>query len=353
MLVIDVTASNRTAHCLKFGSRLMGSNWSVVRRLAQRSSQWNGMNTSPGRTTDVTRTRSRSTSPRDELARTRSPERRPEVGGVVRVDLHPRLGRQALEDRDAAGLGAGVPVLDGAPGVEQQREGGRWARRGSPRARRRAPPPCRPGRWKQEVGVEAGRAAERDVGVVGRARPLHAAGRVDALPGDAASSRTAGRPTRAATPRRRRAARSSRRTARRGSPSARRRPARCRSRSGPRPAAPPRRAPGSPGARCWCRCRPSRPRWRPGSTTSASAVVGVSKPSCTTSRSSCAERDLEHLAVRERHHRVGADHPERLDPPAHDRVDDVGVGAAPFGGQPVLGDAEQLGQLARGRSGSS
>ena len=41
---------------------------------------------------------------------------------VARVHLHPGVRRQPLEDRHLAGLGARVPVLDGAAGVEDERE---------------------------------------------------------------------------------------------------------------------------------------------------------------------------------------------------------------------------------------
>ena len=189
---------------------------------------------------------------------------------------------------DPAGLRAGVPVLDRAAGVEQQRELGRG--RVADRLRLDgAAPRARPsGSVEAAVGVEAGRAAERRRRRRRRARPLHAAGRVDALPGDAAVvARPAGRhpppllervraarvhPANSSSAQPQRSA-----TARKMSKSVR----------------------ASPGGSTAARTRDTRrslfvnvpsfsPQIAAGSTTSASAVVGVSKPSCTTSRSSGA-----------------------------------------------------------------
>ncbi len=106
------------------------------------------MNTSPARTIGVTRARMRSTAAADELTRTWSPDRTPSGGGVGRVDLDPRLRGEALEERHPARLGAGVPVLDGAAGVEHERELGAngVADRLGPTDRACRPRP--PGRWK-------------------------------------------------------------------------------------------------------------------------------------------------------------------------------------------------------------
>ena len=63
-------------------------------------------------------------------------------------------------------------------------------------------------------------------------------------------------------------------------------PGRPPSRPGPRRAG---RAPcgrAAPGGRCWCRCRPSPGRTRPGRMTSANSAVSVRKMSCTTRKSS-------------------------------------------------------------------
>ena len=62
-----------------------------------------------------------------------------------------------------------------------------------------------------------------------------------------------------------------------------------------------------------------------------------------------AQGVLEHLAVGERHRRVGGDDPQALDVARHHRVDDVGVGLAPGRGQAGLVDAPQAGQLGPGR----
>ena len=43
-----------------------------------------------------------------------------EVGGVERVHLEPRVGDHVVEELDLGGLGAGVPVFDGAAGVEDE-----------------------------------------------------------------------------------------------------------------------------------------------------------------------------------------------------------------------------------------
>ncbi len=112
-------ACTRTAHCLKLGSRLMGSKAPSVTRLEFVSAKWKGMKTWPGAMMAVMR----SSTSGDVAAGVRRVTRvvRAGVRGARRRGDSSRARRWGpclLSMATGAGLGAGVPVLDGAAGVE-------------------------------------------------------------------------------------------------------------------------------------------------------------------------------------------------------------------------------------------
>ena len=94
-----------------------------------------------------------------------------ETVGVDGVHLEPRVGDHVVEHFDLGGLGAGVPVLDGAAGVEDEVELGVGLL----------------GEWIAGNGVETGASVfggEDAVAVERFAAPLEAVGVFDLLPGE-------------------------------------------------------------------------------------------------------------------------------------------------------------------------
>ena len=84
------------------------------------SAKWKGMKTWPGATMPVMRSSMLATAPRRLRTVTRSWGLRSSRCGVDWVHLEPRVGDHVVEQFDLGGLGAGVPVLDGAAGVEDE-----------------------------------------------------------------------------------------------------------------------------------------------------------------------------------------------------------------------------------------